>query len=66
MVIKRYIVTICTATDEQKYSPSQVASYVQEGLVSDNDSEVTAVVVDAEYLDDGILKFTTNLGELDE
>ena len=38
MVIKRYIVTICTDIDEQEYSPSQVASCVQEGLVSDNDS----------------------------
>lgn len=52
MVIKRYIVTICTDVDEQDYTPSQISEYVKEGLLSDNDSGVTAAVVDAEYLDD--------------
>ena len=60
MVIKRYIVTICTDTDEQEYSPSQIASYVQDGLVSDNESGVTAAVVDTEYLDDVPLLYHTD------
>ena len=61
MVIKRYIVTICTDSDEQEYSHSQVASYVQDGLVSDNESGVTAAVVDAEYLDDVSLLYHTEI-----
>ena len=52
MVIKRYIVTICTDYDEQDYTPNQISEYVREGLLSDNESGVTAAVVDAEYLDE--------------
>lgn len=57
MVIKRYIVTICTNDDECEYTAGMVASYVQDGLESDNASGVTAAVVDAEYKDEGVFRF---------
>lgn len=59
MVIKRYIVTICTDIDEQDYRPGQISDYVLDGLVNDNESGVTAAVVDAEYLDDVDLLYHT-------
>lgn len=52
MVIKRYIVTICTTEDECEYTADMIASYVQEGLLTKAESQVTAAVVDGEYLDD--------------
>ena len=52
MVIKRYIVTICTPGDECEYTANMIASYVQEGLLTKAESQVGAAAVDAEYLDD--------------
>jgi hypothetical protein len=57
MVIKRYIVTIYTNDDECAYTSGMVASYVKDGLESDNASGVTAAVVDAEYQDEVVTRF---------
>ena len=58
MVIMRYIVTICTREDEcGNFTADTIASYVQEGLIEDSNSKVTAAVVKAEYKDEGEPRF---------
>lgn len=57
MFIIRYIVTVCTPDEECAYDASMIASYVQDGLLNDANSQVTAAVVEAKYDCEGEIKF---------
>ena len=50
MEIKRYEVVIVTPAGEDKYSSENLALYIQDGLVSDSSTGVTAAVVEAKPL----------------
>lgn len=57
MFIVRYVVTVCTPDAEHAYDASMIASYVQDALLSDSNSGVTAAVVEAEYKGEGVVRF---------
>lgn len=59
MVIKQYLVRICTPADETEYSHQMLETIIQDGLVNTNDTGVTAVVVSAEYIGDASVTFAS-------